>query len=143
MVRRSFKRAHLVQEKSPLAASGGDFLYDVDRRKPYPAYLTNLWFDGLTPSQDGSPSVSLRWATDRRPRSGRLMSISSEDSLTSPTVFKPAAASTFRIRVGNSIRLKSVSSESSGVGLSMCRYRKLRSISCNMLLAPSVRTLLL
>jgi hypothetical protein len=42
------------------------------------------------PSRDEDPSVSRRVATDLAPRSGRLNSISSEDSRTSPTVFNPA-----------------------------------------------------
>src|SRR5258708_30363238 len=49
---------------------------------------------GLTPSVDGRPSVSRRWATEVFPRSWKLSSVSSEISRTSPTVLRPAAANT-------------------------------------------------
>jgi hypothetical protein len=55
----------------------------------------------LTPSQEGRPNVSRRCATERRPSFGKLTNISSDASRTSPTVFKPAAASAFGMRGGN------------------------------------------
>src|SRR5258708_32150911 len=74
---------------------------------------------GLTPSHDGRPSASRRWATEAFPRSWKLSRISSDVSRTSPTVFRPAAANTLRIRAGNSTSLIGVSSGSSGVGSSI------------------------
>ena len=74
--------------------------------------------NGLTPSQDARPSVSRRWATEPFPRSWKLSSVSSEISRTSPTVFRPAAANTFRMRAGSSTSPIGVSSGSSGVGSS-------------------------
>src|ERR1700730_2773442 len=46
---------------------------------------------GLTPSVDGRPSVSRRWATEAVPKSGRANNASSDISRTCPTVFRPAA----------------------------------------------------
>jgi hypothetical protein len=73
---------------------------------------------GVTPSHDGRPSVSRRWATEPFPRSWKLSSVSSEISRTSPTVFRPAAANTLRMRAGSSTSPIGVSSGSSGVGSS-------------------------
>src|ERR1700692_3912419 len=56
---------------------------------------------GRTPSVDGRPSVSRRWATEPLPRSGKLRSVSSDVSRTSPIHFIPAAFSAFRIRLTN------------------------------------------
>src|ERR1700720_2376292 len=75
--------------------------------------------DGPTPSVDGRPSVSRRWATEAFPKSGRLSNASSDISRTSPTVWRPAATNTLRILDGNSTSLISVSSGSSGVGSSI------------------------
>src|ERR1700704_4423045 len=71
---------------------------------------------GLTPSVDGRPKVSRRWATEVIPRAWKLSSISSDVSRTSPTVFRPADASALRIRAGSSTSLIGVASGSSGVG---------------------------
>jgi hypothetical protein len=71
---------------------------------------------GRTPSVDGSPSVSRRWATEPFPRSGRPKSVASEASRISPTVFQPAAVTAFRILVENRTLSRGVSSGSSGAG---------------------------
>jgi hypothetical protein len=54
---------------------------------------------GLPPSVEGKPSVSRRQAIAPLPRSGKLRSLSSEVSRSSPSVFIPAALSAFRILV--------------------------------------------
>ena len=64
-------------------------------------YFPFAFSPGRTPSVDGRPSVSRRSATEPRPRSGKLSNISSDASRTLPTVLKPAAASAFRMHVGN------------------------------------------
>jgi len=76
---------------------------------------------GRTPSVDGRPSVSRRWATEPFPKSGKLSNASSDVSRTSPTVFRPAAISMFCRRAGNRTRSTGVSSGNSGVGSSIFR----------------------
>jgi hypothetical protein len=71
-----------------------------------------------TPSHDGSPRVSRRWASDVFPRSWKLSRVSSEISRTSPTISRPAASNTVRTRAGSSTSLIGVSSGSSGLGSS-------------------------
>jgi 8-oxo-dGTP diphosphatase len=80
-----------------------------------PSKVQGFLLGGLTPSVDGKPRGSRRWATDPLPKSLKLSSVSFEISRTSPTVSRPAATSTLRIRGGNSTPLIGVSSGSSGL----------------------------
>jgi hypothetical protein len=75
--------------------------------------------EGLTPSVDGKPKVSRRWANEAFPTSCKPSSISSGASRTWPTVFMPAASKAVRILGGRSTCSSGVSSGSSGVGSSM------------------------
>ena len=84
---------------------------------PMPAGLAQHLVQ-LVRSWSHRPRVCRRYATDPRPRSGSAISILSEASRISPTVFSRSAAKTFRIRVGNRMRSVGVSSGSSGVGSS-------------------------
>src|SRR5260370_19188544 len=70
---------------------------------------------GLTPSVDGRPSVSRRWAAEVFPRSWQLSSVSSEISRTSPTVLRLAAANTGRMGAGHSTFWSGVAAVSPGV----------------------------
>jgi hypothetical protein len=72
---------------------------------------------GRTPSVEGRPSFSRRWAREPGPRSGKLRSVASEVSRISPTVFMPAALSALRIPVENRTLSMRVASGSSGAGL--------------------------
>src|ERR1700733_9211988 len=62
------------------------------------------------------PKFVRRYLTEPCPRSWKLSSVLSAVSRTSPTVFRPEAASTFRIRVGNRTRSIGVWSGNSGLG---------------------------
>ena len=84
------RRGGLILE--PAIASGileRDELAAAGQRGPI---QVGFLLKGLTPSQDGRPSVSRRCETEPRPKSGKLSNISSDASRTLPTVLKPAAA---------------------------------------------------
>jgi hypothetical protein len=87
---------------------------------PQPSCLAD--YRGFTPSRDGRPKVFRRCATESGPRSRKLRNVLSVVSRTSPTVFKPATANTFRRRVGNRTSTIWVSSGNSGVGSIRCRW---------------------
>ena len=92
--------------------------------------------NGRAPSHAGGPRVSRRRAIERTPRSWKPSSGSSEISRTSPTVFRPAAASTLRIRAGNSTSLIGVSSGSCALDRAcsarsfLCLQARLRLLLC-------------
>lgn len=54
-----------------------------------------------TPSAEGRPSFSRKKARDPGPKSGKLRSVASEASRTSPIDFKPAEFKALRILVGD------------------------------------------
>lgn len=75
-----------------------------------------LLTNGRTPWLDGRPNFSRRSESDALPKSGRLMSVSSDISRTSPTVFRSAALSALWILAGNITCSIGVSSGNSGLG---------------------------
>src|SRR5438876_6188436 len=73
----------------------------------------------LTPSVYGRPNFLRRSESEPFPKTGRLISVSSDISRTSPTVFRSAARRAFWILVENNTRSIGVSSGSSEVGASI------------------------